>query len=494
MSIPDGWAEATLGETLPLSYGKALPEAQRRAGTVPVYGSSGVVGSHDAAFTSGPTIVVGRKGNVGQPHLCNQPCWPIDTVYFSEAKAGTDLRFFLLLLEFKELRRLDRSTAVPGLSRNDYDAVTVSLPPTSEQLRIVEALDSYLSRLDDAVASLERAQAKLKAYRASVLKAAVEGRLVPTEAELARQEGRSFEPASVLLERIRLERRRRWEEAELARLQRAGKPPRDDRWKEKYEEPQPPDTSKLPRLPEGWCWASVGQLASDDAYALCDGPFGSNLKSEHYTESGPRVVRLQNIGDGEFLDAVAHIAISHFQSLHRHQVYAEDLVVASLGVEVPRVAPVPVWLGPAIVKADCLRFSVDRRIAHPRYVMHTLNSPPTRQRVGEIVHGIGRPRIGLTLFRQAAVPLVPLSEQARIADEIDRLLSMAGQIGADVERELTRISRLRQSILKWAFEGRLVDQDPSDEPAEKLLARIRAERASATPQKKTRARKAGADE
>ncbi len=95
-----------------------------------------------------------------------------------------------------------------------------------------------------------------------MLKAAVEGRLVPTEAELARAEGRDYEPASVLLERILAERRRRWEEAELAKMKAKGKAPKDDRWKAKYKEPVEPDTSDLPELPEGWCWASQEQVSS----------------------------------------------------------------------------------------------------------------------------------------------------------------------------------------------------------------------------------------
>ena len=97
-----------------------------------------------------------------------------------------------------------------------------------EQQRIVEAIDSYLTRLNDAVASLERAQAKLKAYRPSVLKAAVEGRLVPTEASLARAEKRAYETAEALLVRILNERRRRWEEAQLAKFKATGKTPKDE--------------------------------------------------------------------------------------------------------------------------------------------------------------------------------------------------------------------------------------------------------------------------
>ena len=95
------------------------------------------------------------------------------------------------------------------------------------------------------MATLERVQRNLKRYRASVLKAAVEGRLVPTEAELARAEGRDYEPASVLLERILAERRRRWQEA-------GGRG--------KYQEPVAPDTTDLPELPEGWCWATMDQV------------------------------------------------------------------------------------------------------------------------------------------------------------------------------------------------------------------------------------------
>ena len=129
--------------------------------------------------------------------------------------------------------------------RVDYDqigAYRFLLPSIPEQQRIVEAIESYFTRLDDAVATLERVQRNLKRYRASVLKAAVEGRLVPTEAELARAEGRDYEPASVLLERILAERRRRW--------QKAG-------GRGKYQAPVVPNTTDLPELPEGWCWATV---------------------------------------------------------------------------------------------------------------------------------------------------------------------------------------------------------------------------------------------
>ena len=151
----------------------------------------------------------------------------------------------------------------PAIRPHDVRRHKLPVAPVPEQHRIVEAIESYLTRLDDAIATLERVQRNLKRYRASVLKAAVEGRLVPTEAELARTEGREYEPASVLLERILAERRRRWEEAELAKLKAKGKAPKNDKWKAKYVEPAGPVTSELPELPEGWCWATVDQLIAE---------------------------------------------------------------------------------------------------------------------------------------------------------------------------------------------------------------------------------------
>lgn len=390
-------------------------------------------------------------------------------------------------LRSQEVRGLfahySRGVAIRNLAAEFWHDLRVPVFGATTTSALVDTLDNYLSRLDTAVASLERAQMRLKAYRASVLKAAVEGRLVPTEAELARQEGRTYEPASVLLDRILAERRRRWEGAELERLTMAGKRPKDDRWKSKYKEPGPPDTAGLPELPESWCWATVEQLASDEPNSLCDGPFGSNLKTSHYTTGGPRVIRLQNIGDGVFLDEQAHISPKHFGSLRRHEVRAGDLVVASLGTELPRACLVPRAVGPAIVKADCLRFKVNPQLAIPGYVLSALNSPETRKRAKDVVHGVGRPRMGLTLFREMPLPLPPRHEQDRIVSEVERQQSLLAALEGTVAAQGLRCSRLRQGMLKWAFEGRLVDQDPADETAGALLARLRAKRPAATPWK-----------
>jgi type I restriction enzyme S subunit len=479
-----GWAQTTLGEFLPLEYGKALTEKMRTAGAIPVFGSSGIVGTHVQALTNGPTLIVGRKGNVGQPHLSPTPCWPIDTVYFHEAAPGTDLRFPFYLLLYKSLRGLDRSTAVPGLSRDDYDSVEVDLPPSSEQGRIVDALESYLSRLDAGVANLERSQTKLKAYRASVLKAAVEGRLVPTEAELARAENRHYEPADLLLNRILAERRQRWEEAGLARLELMGKARKDQRWKARYDEPVPPNTSGLPLLPEGWSWASLDQVITEPLANGKSVPDGSGFPVLRLTSIASGIVTLseRKTGDWEGVDPTLFtVKLNDF------------LIVRGNGSLklVGRGGRVVSELDPIAYPDTLIRARIAANALNPTLVPRLWDSHPVRRHIerrAKTTAGIYK--VNQSDLAETPLPLPPAAEQVRIADELERLDSVGETILHDVSETLDRCGRLRQAILRWAFEGKLVDQDPNDEPAGELLERTRAERVGMAPVKKARGRKA----
>jgi type I restriction enzyme, S subunit len=154
-----------------------------------------------------------------------------------------------------------KGVGINHLGAERLSAWPVRVAPISEQGRIVAAIEEQFTRLDAAMAGLKRVRANLKRYRAAVLKAACEGRLVPTEAELARAEGRDYEPADRLLARILEERRAQWEAEQLAKLRAAGKAPKGDGWKAKYQEPDGPLVSDLPGLPDGWVWSSLRTIA-----------------------------------------------------------------------------------------------------------------------------------------------------------------------------------------------------------------------------------------
>lgn len=262
-----------------------------------------------------------------------------------------------------EMCRLVQGALYPAVRPKDISSFKFLLPSSFTQTRIVEKLEELFSDLDAGVAELKAAQKKLAQYRQSLLKAAVEGTLT---AQWRAERAKSSEPLETgaqLLERILIERRRRWEEKQLAKFKEQGKiPPKD--WRNKYPEPVKPKTADLPELPEGWVWGSVDQCAIDED-AITDGPFGSNLKSSHYTESGPRVIRLQNIGNGVFVDARAHISDEHYHLLKKHAVIENDVVVSMLGEILPRACIVPSNIAPAIVKADCARVRLNNGLLLP---------------------------------------------------------------------------------------------------------------------------------
>jgi type I restriction enzyme S subunit len=208
-------------------------------------------------------------------------------------------------------------------------------------------------------------------------------------------------------------------------------------------------------LPRGWCWAKLGELCDDAPHSMTDGPFGSNLKSEHYCASGVRVVRLGNIGVGRFVrDDEAFIAPSRLTELSKHRCFAGDLLIAALAEPVGRCAPVPDDLGPAIVKADCIRFKPRAEI-DAAYLMHELNSPGGLARTAEASHGVGRLRINLGELREVLVPVAPLAEQQRIVAKLDELLARSRAAREALAAIPPLLDRYRQSVLAAAFRGEL---------------------------------------
>jgi type I restriction enzyme, S subunit len=372
-----------------------------------------------------------------------------------------------------------------NLTHGRFKRLPVVLAPLSEQHRIVSAIESYVTRLDDAVATLERVQRNVKRYRASVLKAAVEGRLVPTEAELTRAEGRSYEPASVLLSRILVERRRRWEEAELAKMTAKGKEPKDDKWKARYVEPVVPDTSQVRELPEGWCWVTVDALLRE--------PLRNGRSARQDPTGDVRTLTLSAVTERDFSPRNTKLTGAKRDAVRDLWLKPGDIFVERSNTP-ELVGTAALYSGPsdfAIFPDLLIRVRVSEEIP-PLFVEAVLRSDRVRTYFQRAAQGIAgsMPKISQDTLLKLTVPLPPLAEQVRIVAEIDRHLSLAEGAASTTSASCLRAKRLRQSILKWAFEGRLVDQDPADEPASALLERIRAERASAEPPRRARSARA----
>jgi type I restriction enzyme S subunit len=371
-----------------------------------------------------------------------------------------------------------------GIHHLGVDAIAewrVRVPPLNEQRRIVAAIESYFTRLDDTVATLERVQRNLKRYRALVLKAAVEGRLVPTEAELARAEGRSYEPASVLLERILAERRRRWEEAELAKMKARGEVPKDHRWKERYKDPATADVPELPELPDGWCWATVDQLA-------VVGTGATPKRGEARFWNGGDVPWVTSaVVNGPMVKAPSALVTRAALAETNLILYPPGtLLIAMYGEGMTRGRSTILGIESTTNQALAALELPDKSSECREWLLLFLEHNYLELR--RFASGGVQPNLNLGIIRAICVPIPPLAEQRRINDEIARSSSVVESMEGALAANEAKASRLRQSILKWAFEGRLVDQDPTDEPAAVLLERIRTER-EATAAKTVRSRR-----
>lgn len=222
-------------------------------------------------------------------------------------------------------------------------------------------------------------------------------------------------------------------------------------------------------LPSGWIWATLEELLAVGDRAITDGPFGSKLASRHYTKSGARVIRLQNIGDCIFNDERAYISLDYFEELRAHEACAGDVVVASLGDELPRACLIPELGEPAIVKADCIRARIHPEI-DTKWVLYSLAAPQTRQYAASRIRGVGRPRLGLGEIRRLPIPLPPLTEQHRIVATLEDHLS---RLEVGVATLHSTDLRLRQWLAGFLASSTRASDNERSLPGDWQILRIR---------------------
>lgn len=354
----------------------------------------------------------------------------------------------------QEMSQLVQGALYPAVNSKDVRASVVPIPPLNEQKRIVAKLDALQARHDNAKQALDAIPPLLDKLRQAILRAAFRGDL--TREWRARNP--DVEPASVLLERIRAERRRRWEEAN----------PR-----KKYVEPEPVDPSDLPELPEGWCWASLDQLAFSIRNGISERP-SEDAGVPILRISAVRPLRLDT-EDIRFLagpiERFSQYLLRENDLLFTRYNGNADLVGACAVVERtdPRVYPdklIRVRVVPSLVCSHFVAAAIHTGSSIEHIRSHTKTA------AGQV--GISGADLKMT-----PVPLAPQFEQGKIAHLTQAFLAIAQACGESHDSALQQCVQLWRTILAKAFRGELVPQDPNDEPASVLLERIRAERAAA---------------
>ncbi len=347
----------------------------------------------------------------------------------------TDARYVEAFLQTERARlaidkmKTGSSDSGLNLTHARFRKLLLPVAPLDEQQRIVAEIEKQFTRLDAGVGSLKRVQTALKRYRASVLKAACEGGLVPTEAELARKENRSYETGEQLLRRILKERRESW------------------KGKGKYKEPSSAQIVDLPQLPKGWTWTRLEQLGFTFG-GLTKNPERSKLKNQL------PYLRVANVYANELrLDDIECIGVEDSE-LAKLLVRVGDLLIVEGNGSKAQIGRLAIWNGaidPCVHQNHLIKVrSVEPRM--PKWILHWLQSPIGRQFVELVASSTsGLYTLSVSKVGDLPIALPPLAEQQRIVAEVERRLSVTEEFEAVLNANILRATRLRESVLQGAF-------------------------------------------
>lgn len=379
-------------------------------------------------------VLVSVRAPVGPTNLCPSRACIGRGLAAIRPRNGMASRYVLYALRATVSALADKATGTTfeAVNGKDLRSHLIAVAPLPEQSRVIAEIEKQFTRLDVGVSAFQRVQANLKRYRAALLRAACEGRLVPTEAEIDRAENhrKSFEPGEALLARLLAERRRNW------------------KGRGKFTEPAQPDTSALPQLPIGWIWATIEQLstvvrgasprpAGDPRY------FGGNVP---WITVGPLTA-----DNNPYLISVPG-SLNELGREHSRYIEPETLLFTNSGATlgVPKISLIGGCINDGV--AALLDVSYPLKL----YLLYFLRTQTEKLR--GLNQGAAQPNLNTTIIKEILVPLPPLAEQKRIVEEIERRLSVVEEVETLVTINLQRTTRLRQSVLHQAFSGRLTSK------------------------------------
>jgi len=412
----------------------------------------------------GGAIATNKKRFLGQPSAYDLNLMGIFPV-------GFNIQYFWYWFQTVDLKRFSDGSNVPQINHGDIEPLLFPLAPLFEQSRIVEKVEELFSDIDYGIKSLKTAQKQLKVYRQAVLKWAFDGNL--TEAWRTQQS--TLKTGEALLTQIKAERENRdrqqvaeWEMAvkEWEAIEKVGKKPT------KPQKPKelPPFTGaelcELSKLPNEWCAAKIDFIC-DVVRGASPRPAGN---PKYFGGEIPWIV----VGDltkdeNTYLTKVTNFVTEEGREQSRF-IEPETLLLTNSGATlgVPKI----IKIGGCINDGSVAFLNLNENMK--LYLYWFLKSQTLKLR--GINQGAAQPNLNTTIVGNIVVPVTALEEQEQIVQEIESRLSICDQLEATILENLQKAEALRQSILKQAFEGKLVPQDPNDEPAETLLDRIKAER------------------
>lgn len=393
-----------------------------------------VTNSSAKVFPLGTLLIAMYGATVGKLGVLAKPAATNQAVCAIFPPPELDSKFLFWFLRFKRSYLIDQAVggAQPNISQSILRELMVPVPPIDVQREIVAEIEKQFSRLDEAVANLLRVKANLKSYKASVLKAAVEGRLVETEASIAQREGHSYETGEQLLQRVLLTRPNQWSA------------------RGRYVDPLEPDTKGLSLLPEGWTRASIDQLS--DFITKGTTPAATKLFDGSGEVQFLKVYNLTFDGSLNHTHKPAYVSrATHKDELARSQVYPGDVLINIVGPPLGQVSVVPPHIEEANINQAIARIRPIKPLGSDFVAIALMCNEIMRWAIRRGKTTAGQANLTLELCRALPIPVPPLAEQARIVAEVDRHLSIIHGVETEVDTNLQRAQALRQATLSKAF-------------------------------------------
>lgn len=355
-------------------------------------------------------------------------------------------------------------------------ATNFKVAPLNEQIRIANKLDSILAKVDKAQARLDKIPAILKRFRQSVLAAATSGELTKEWREASSGLNEALADYADKIENGRFDS---WVQLTLRDFEKKGKLPKNDKWKEKY-------SCKRSNLePEGrvkeWNYENLDYLAD----VIDPNPKHRNPK---YIEEGYHFISTAQFDgyDGFDLSNCKFVALDTIEEQKERCNFSSRSIAVSRKGTIGETRILDLNFPFALLDSVCV-VNIDRAISH-RYLNYALRGEWVQKQIYSKTKGVALKQVSVGAVRELVIPIPIYSEQCEIVNKLDFMLSKAAKIEKQYFDAKARLDRLTQSILAKAFRGELAAQDPNDEPAEKLLERILAEKKLIKPKKVTRKR------
>lgn len=347
---------------------------------------------------------IGKTGLILKEGACNQQINAIMPYN------GINPKYIYYVISAPSIQTIIRKdagqTTLPIMNKSNFSKLVLPIPSINEQIRIVQKIEEVLPHIKDYGEAYEE-ETKLNTelpekLKKSILQEAIMGKLGTQDP--------NDEPASVLLDRIREEKKQ---------LVKAGVLKKKDLVETPIDEDEMPFT-----LPNGWVWANLYSLSIDSA----DGPFGSNLKKEHYTEKKEvRIIQLSNIGEDGWKNVnTKYTTYEHLNTIKRSEAFAGDIIIAKM-MPAGRAIICPNVDSKFVLSSDAVRFDFSKEL-YKKYLYYAINSSIFKNQVYGDVQGITRVRTSLSKLRTYSIPLPPLAEQHRIVEKIEALFAEVDHI------------------------------------------------------------------